>query len=89
MKFVTPREAAEIDAILHSDLFDASWYVSRHLDVAIVGMLPEYHFYFYGGLMGRPASSRFGPDSHPDIYRAAVNTRHNPLSIFLEITSKN
>jgi len=88
MRPITAREAAEIDAILHSELFDARWYDSRHPDVAMSGLLPEYHFYFYGGLLGRPASSRFGQESHPKIYRAAKNAQHNPLSFFLEVTSK-
>lgn len=82
MKLVTAREAADIDKILNSELFDAHWYQAQHADVAMLGMLPEYHFYFYGGPLGRPASDAFGPQTHPDIYRAAESACHNPILFF-------
>lgn len=79
----TKSEAFEIDEILHSDLFDPTWYASCYPDVAKSEMLPEYHYYFYGGPIGRPASSSFGPKIYPDIYHAAKDARRNPLSLFL------
>jgi hypothetical protein len=84
MNILTMSDAVEIDAILHSELFDARWYAESYPDVAILEMMPEYHFYFYGGLLGRPASENFGPDSHEAFYRTARSVERNPLTLFLE-----
>ena len=77
-KHLTAEEAAELDSLLHSSQFDALWYMSKFPDVARCEMRPEYHFYFYGGLMERPAGPDFDKGSHADVIRPSEGNQIIP-----------
>lgn len=83
MNTACPSEAADLDLILGSPLFDAVWYERHFPDVAFSGLSPEQHYLRYGGPLGRPASRRFSDRSHPDLYERAASQRANPLIQFL------
>lgn len=55
--------AAEIDDLMRSGEFDASWYASNFPDVETIGMDPAIHYLWLGKKLGRPG--RKPDDSAP------------------------
>ncbi len=75
--------ASDLDRIVNSPLFDASWYARTYGDVRLLDMLPEHHFLFYGGRMGRAAGPQFSIEIYPEIYAKSAAEQVNPLLVYL------
>lgn len=72
----------DLDAILNSLHFSATWYMKRYPDVGLSGISPARHFLLVGGPLGRDASPHFSRRTNPEAYaRAKVSGRSPVLSV--------
>ncbi|MFZ3583816.1 glycosyltransferase family 2 protein [Loktanella sp. DJP18] len=71
-------DAAQVETVSTSPLFDATWYSDRYPDVGILGMDPARHYVRYGSIIGRDS----GPDLPTAFARRAFGIRppQDPIS---------
>ncbi|WP_075216452.1 hypothetical protein [Mongoliimonas terrestris] len=66
-----------------SPLFNADWYMTRHLDVARSDLQPDLHYVRHGGPEGRPPSLQFDPAFYRAQVPEAAEADVDPLIHFL------
>jgi len=76
---------ADIHQIAGSEFFDAAWYVSRHLDVGLLGMNPAEHYLRLGAFMGRSPGPRFDGPKYLSQNADVANAGLNPLLHYLRV----
>jgi hypothetical protein len=81
---VTPQEAAQLEQLRHSPLFDAPWYLRNHPDVARRGEDPALHFLRHWHHPIRRPSEKFDIAQYVLDHPEVVTERINPLLHFLD-----
>jgi hypothetical protein len=76
-------EAAQVELVRSSSLFDAVWYLSHHPHVVETGLSPAEHYVRLGAVEGLDPGPDFSTDDylrgHPDV----AKSRENPLVHYL------
>lgn len=76
-------EAEAAALVRESPLFNADWYMARHLDVARSDLAPDLHYVRHGGPEGRPPSLHFDPAFYRSEMPEANGPDVDPLIHFL------
>lgn len=70
-------EAAQVELLRSSDLFDPAWYLLAHPEVVDTGLDPARHYLRHGAADGWDPSPAFSTDGylreHPDVAAAGTN----------------
>lgn len=69
----------DVDAIRHSGLFDADWYLEEYQDVKILEMDPVEHYFWLGARIGRNPSRGFDGEAYLRTNNDVAELGENPL----------
>lgn len=80
---ISRTEAAHLELLRASDLFDAAWYLKTYLDVAERGDDPALHFLRHPYLPMRLPSEKFDTMQYASDHPEVLEDKINPLVHFL------